>query len=76
VTTFQQHRALGVALAVAILLLLALAMVARPGRRVVALGALLVDLTVVQVLLPSLRIGLPWFAALTAPTRVGLSAQG
>jgi hypothetical protein len=39
VTTFQQHRALDVALAVAILLLLALALVARPGRRVVALAA-------------------------------------
>jgi hypothetical protein len=61
---------------VAILLLLALALVARPRRRVVALAALLAGLTVVQVLLPSLRIGLPWFAALTAPTRVGPSAHG
>jgi hypothetical protein len=40
------------------------------------LAALLAGLTVVRVLLPSLRIGLPWFAALTAPTRVGPSAHG
>jgi hypothetical protein len=64
VTTFQPHRALGVALTVAILLLLVLALVARPGRRVVGLTALLAVLTVVQVLLPSLRTGLPSVAAL------------
>jgi len=46
VTTFQPHRALGVALALGILLLLVLALVARPGRRVVGLAALLAALTV------------------------------
>ncbi|HLH72528.1 MAG TPA: DUF6220 domain-containing protein [Chloroflexota bacterium] len=61
VTTFQPHRALGVALAVAMLLLLVLALVARPGRRVVGLTVLLAVLTVVQVSLPRL---LPPVAAL------------
>jgi hypothetical protein len=63
VTTFEPHRALGGALAVAILLLLVLAPVARRGRRVLGLAALLAALAVVQVLLPSLRTGLPWVAA-------------
>src|SRR5712692_11753077 len=49
VTTFQPHRELGVALALGILLLLVLALVARLGRRVVGLAALLATLTVVQV---------------------------
>jgi hypothetical protein len=75
VTTFQPHRALGVALALGILLLLVLALVARPGRRVVGLAALLAALTVVQVLLPSLRTGLPWVAALHAVNAVALSLQ-
>jgi hypothetical protein len=64
VTTFQPHRTLGVALALAILLLLVLALGAQPGRRVVGLTALLAALTVVQVLLPSLRTVLPALAAL------------
>jgi hypothetical protein len=75
VTTFQPHRTLGVALALGILLLLVLALVARPGRRVVGLAALLAALTVVQVLLPSLRTGLPWVAALHAVNAVALSLQ-
>jgi hypothetical protein len=49
---------------VAILLLLVLALVVRPGRRVVGMSALLAGLTVVQVLLPSLRPGLSCVAAL------------
>ena len=66
VSTFEAHRALGGALAVAILLLLVLTLVARSGRRVLGLAALLAALAVVQVLLPSLRTGLPWVAALHA----------
>jgi hypothetical protein len=75
VTTFQPHRMLGVALALAILVLLVLAPVAPPARRVVGLAALLAALTVVQVLLPSLRTGLPWVAALHAVNAVALSLQ-
>ena len=63
-TTFEPHRALGVGLAAAILLLLLVALIARPGRRVVGLATLLAGLTIVQMLAPSLRSGLPWVAAL------------
>jgi hypothetical protein len=65
-TTFQPHRSLGHALAGADLLLLALALAARPGRRVVGLSALLVAPAALQALLPSLRAVLPWVAALHA----------
>ena len=54
-TTFQPHRALGDGLAAAIVLLLVVALIARPGRRVVGLTVALTALTIVQVLLPSLR---------------------
>jgi len=64
VTTFQPHRALGDALGVAILLLLVVALIARPGRRTVGLAAALTVLTIVQLSLPSLRTGLPWVVAL------------
>ncbi len=40
-TSFAPHRALGGVLAVAIVLLLVLALIARPGRRLVGLAALL-----------------------------------
>jgi hypothetical protein len=73
--TFEPHRALGVVLAAAILLLLILALVARPGRRLVGLTALRVGLTVVQLVLPSLRTGLPWVAALHALVAVAIGAQ-
>lgn len=75
VTTFQPHRALGVGLAVAILLLLVVTLVARPGRRVVGLTVLLAGLTVVQVLLPSLRIGVPWVAALHTVNALAMAFQ-
>ena len=74
-TTFQAHRTLGYLLAVAILLLLVVALVARPGRRLVGLTALLAGLAVVQVLLPALRSGLPWVAALHVVVAVGIAAQ-
>jgi hypothetical protein len=59
-TTFQPHRALGVGLAAAILLLLLAGLIARPGRRVIGLALVLAGLAVLQVLLPSLRSELPW----------------
>jgi hypothetical protein len=74
-TTFQAHRTLGYLLAVAILLLLVVALVAWPGRRLVGLTALLAGLAVVQVLLPALRSGLPWVAALHVVVAVGIAAQ-
>jgi hypothetical protein len=73
-TTFQPHRALGNALAVAILLLLIVTLIARPGWRVVGPALALVVLTIVQVMLPSLRTGLPWVAALHAVNAVALVA--
>ena len=73
-TTFQPHRALGVGLAAAILLLLVAVLIARPGRRVVGLAAALTALTIVQVLLPSLRTGLPWVAALHVVNAVALAS--
>ena len=73
--TFEAHRALGYLLTVAILLLMLVALVARPGRRLVGLTALLAGLTVVQVLLPSLRTGLPWAAALHVLVAIGIAAQ-
>jgi hypothetical protein len=73
-TTFQPHRALGNALAVAILLLLIVVLIARPGWRAVGPALALVVLTIVQVMLPSLRTGLPWVAALHALNAVALVA--
>jgi hypothetical protein len=72
-TTFQPHRALGNGLAAAILLLLIAAVLARPGGRLVGLAAGLTALTVVQLLLPSLRSGLPWVAALHVVNAVVLA---
>ena len=74
VMAFQPHRTLGDLLAVAVLLLLVLGLVAQPGRRLVWLTVLLAGLTVVQALLPSLRTGLPWVAALHVVVGVGIAA--
>jgi hypothetical protein len=71
-TTFQPHRTLGDALAAAILILLGVALIARPGRRVLGLAAALTVLTIVQIMLPSLRSGLPGVAALHAVNAVAL----
>jgi hypothetical protein len=73
-TTFQPHRAFGDGLAAAILLLLVAAVLARPGRRLLGLAAGLTVLTVVQLLLPSLRGGLPWVAALHVVNALALAA--
>lgn len=71
-TTFEAHRSLGDALGIAILVLLAVGLVARSGWRIVGLSTLLVALTIIQVLLPSLRTVLPWVAALHALNAVAL----
>ena len=73
-TSFQPHRALGDGLAIAILLLLIVALIARPGRRVVGLAAVLTALAIVQLVLPSVRTGLPLVAALHAVNAVALVA--
>jgi hypothetical protein len=75
VLTFQPHRMLGISLAVATVLLLILTIVARPSPRMVRLVAVLATLTVVQVVLPSLRADLPWAAALHAVVAVGIATQ-
>jgi hypothetical protein len=72
VTTFQPHRALGEALAGAMLLLLVVALIARPGRRVIGMVVALTVLTIVQISLPSLRGDVPWVAALHAVNAVVL----
>jgi hypothetical protein len=71
-TSFQPHRTLGDALAAAILLLLVVALIARPGRRVLGMVAALTALVIIQITLPSLRSGLPWVAALHAVNAVAL----
>jgi len=73
-TTFQPHRALGDGLAAAIVLLLVVVLLARPGRRVIGLTLTLTALTIVQIWLPSLRTGLPWVAALHVVNGVALAA--
>ena len=73
VTTFQYHRALGVRLAAAILLLMVVALITRPGRRVVGLAALLAALAIVQVFLPSLRTGVPSVAAIHVVNALALA---
>src|SRR5918911_1495971 len=68
-TTFQAHRTLGYLLAVAILLLLVVALAARPGRRLVGLTVLLAGLAGVQVAAPASQSRRPWLALL--PARAG-----
>jgi hypothetical protein len=62
--SFQPHRTLGGVLALAILVLLVVTVIARPGRRLVGMVALLAGLTIVQAALPSLRAVVPALAAL------------
>jgi Family of unknown function (DUF6220) len=62
--TFEMHRGLGYLLAILVLVVLLLAVVGGLGRRLIGLSALLLALTLVQTMLPSLRGGAPWLAAL------------
>jgi hypothetical protein len=77
VTSFEFHRTWGYLLAIPILLLLVLASAGGLRRRLIGLSALLVVLTIVQVMLPSLRFSLPFVAALhvmNALALLGVSA--
>lgn len=62
--SFEPHRMLRSGLAILVILLLVLALVGRLGRKMIGFSVLLVLLTIVQVMLPSLRGNVPWIAAL------------
>jgi hypothetical protein len=75
--SFVQHRMLGAALALIAILFPILALVGRLGRQLISLSLLLVLLTVVQGILPSLRGSIPWLASLhtiNALALMGVSA--
>jgi hypothetical protein len=75
--SFQPHRMLGDALTLLAVLFPVLALVGRLGRRLVGLSFLLLLLTVVQMMLPSLRGSVSWIAALhpvNALALMGVSA--
>lgn len=63
-TSFELHRTLGYLLAVPVIFLLVLALAGRLGRLLIGLSALLLLLTIVQIMLPSLRGDASWIAAL------------
>jgi hypothetical protein len=63
-TSFEMHRGIGYLLALLILLLMIVALIGRYPRRALLLSAALIVLTVVQVMLPSLRTTIPFIAAL------------
>jgi hypothetical protein len=62
--SFQAHRLLGTALTMIVFLFPVLALAGRLGRQLIGLSILLVVLTIVQMMLPSLRGAAPWIAAL------------
>lgn len=72
VTSFQPHRMLGGALVMLAILSPVLALVARLDRRLIGLSFLLLLLTIVQGMLPSLRGGVPWMAALHSVNALAL----
>ena len=75
--SFQPHRMLGDALTMLAILFPVLALVGRLGRQLFGLSMLLVFLTVVQIILPSLRSNASWIAALhpvNALALMGVSA--
>jgi hypothetical protein len=76
--SFQPHRMLGVALTALVFLFPVLALAGRLGRQLIGLSLLLVVLTIVQMMLPSLRGSIPWIAALhpvNALALMGISAR-
>jgi hypothetical protein len=78
VESFEPHRMLGYALTMLVILFPVLALVGRLGRQVIGLSMLLVFLTIVQVMLPSLRGNASWIAALhpvNALALMGISAR-
>ncbi len=75
--SFEPHRILGFALIIVAILFLVLALVGRLGRKLIGFSTLLVFLTIVQAILPSLRGISPWIAALhpvNALALMGISA--
>jgi hypothetical protein len=69
---------LGAALTMIVFLFPVLALAGRLGRQRIALSILLVVLTIVQMMLPSLRGAVPWIAALhpiNALVLMGMSAR-
>jgi len=71
------HRMLGTALVVVALLFPVLALIGRLGRKLIGFSLLLLFLTIIQVVLPSLRVNVPWIAALhpvNALALMGVSA--
>lgn len=76
--SFQPHRMLGAALTIIVIIFPILALAGRLGRQLIGLSILLVVLTIVQMLLPSLRGSVPWIAALhpvNALVLMGISAR-
>jgi hypothetical protein len=76
--SFQPHRMLGSVLTVLVILLPVLALAGRLGRQLIGLSILLVVLTIVQMMLPSLRGAAPWIAGLhpvNALVLMGISAR-
>ena len=76
--SFQPHRILGAALTMIVFLFPVLALAGRLGRQRIVLSILLVVLTIVQMMLPSLRGAAPWIAALhpvNALVLMGISAR-
>lgn len=77
-SSFQPHRMLGAALTLIVLLFPVLALAGRLGRQQIGFSILLVVLTIVQTMLPSLRGAVPWIAALhpvNALVLMGISAR-
>jgi hypothetical protein len=75
--SFEIHRTLGYLLVAPAILLLVLALAGRLGRLLIGLSVLLVLLTIVQIMLPSLRGSASWIAALhpvNALALLGISA--
>lgn len=75
--SFAPHRMLGFALTIVAILFPVLALVGRLGRKLIGFSILLVSLTIVQAILPSLRGNAPWIAALhpvNALALMGISA--
>lgn len=75
--SYDVHRAWGNLLGLPILVLAILALAGRIGRRGIGLTMLLLGLYIVQVALPTLRVGLPYIAALhvlNATALVGVAA--
>jgi hypothetical protein len=72
VGSFEPHRRLGSALTMLAILFLVLALVGRLGRKLIGLSILLVFLTIVQMMLPSLRGTAPWIAALHSVNALAL----